>query len=86
MYHIDDNPPPQNDNKLLDRLKTIEDPYATEEYITNFNYDFDFQVEKMEEFYNIFKYLPNPALWGSAGFNFDDKRTLNYSYLIPINL
>ena len=59
IYHLDDNHPPSNDNKLLERLKPIDDAYATKEYLESYNFNFDFEVEKLEDYYDIFRFYSN---------------------------
>jgi hypothetical protein len=47
-------PPPPNDNKLLDRLKPIDDPNATEQSLKNKHFIFDHETCNICEFYSCF--------------------------------
>jgi len=53
IYHLEDNPPP-NDNKVLDRLKPIDDPNASEQVLKNKHYQFDIEIIRINELYYPF--------------------------------
>lgn len=52
IYHLDDNPPNINDNKLMERLRSIEDKESSEDEIRRYNLEFDMEIDRMEEFYS----------------------------------
>jgi hypothetical protein len=52
IYHMEDNPPPQNDHKLNDRLQKLEEP--TESKLLAINKDFDNSLPEMKIFYDAF--------------------------------
>ena len=53
LYHLEDNPPP-NDNKVLDRLKPIEDAGASETVLKHKHVMFDNEITQLNDFYNPF--------------------------------
>jgi hypothetical protein len=53
MYHMHDNPPPENDKRLNERLQLLECP-TTE--IEKFNNEFDLGFNKLGAFYDSFGY------------------------------
>ena len=50
IYHLEDNPPP-NDNKVIDRLKIIDDPASSEASLKIKHSNFDLEIYKLNEFY-----------------------------------
>lgn len=54
-YHLEDNPPP-NDQKIIERLKPLEEQ-ENETSIKTKNKEFDFEIANLDEFYDIFKFM-----------------------------
>jgi adenylate kinase family enzyme len=56
IYHLDDNPPNQEDKKLLERLIGTEEIQPVENLILESHKEFNININKILEFYSIFGY------------------------------
>lgn len=54
VYHLDDNPPPQEDKKILERLVGIEEFQPSENSIMDLHKTFNTNINKILEFYSFF--------------------------------
>ena len=54
IYHLEDNPPPENDNKLKDRLQEYVDPDSDHQRLLHQHQVFSESKDTLEEFYQSF--------------------------------
>ena len=54
VYHMEDNPPPENDNKLKDRLVDFVDPLAEPERMQKNMEIFEEQKEAIKNWFSMF--------------------------------
>jgi hypothetical protein len=54
IYHLEDNPPPENDNKLKDRLQEYVDPDADHQRLLHQHQVFSENKDIIGEFYQSF--------------------------------